>query len=265
MRDRWFRMVMTIATSATIACGDEAVDAVTAPEPAAMPATPATNQWPYLEEYNGFTATSSIRISSDAWFEADNLTFTAEARVSFTWANDVSAKLDAWLLNNQGQTINRSSASMSFQRMALPVPSGDSTVVVRVSTNNTKCGLVGKHSYEGRAAQVAIDARLVQIILFSQGIGTTNGGDVLQPACPPPSGCEQQPVSRVVGGTSGILASPLSCDYPFLPPIEGTEEFEVCVRIWRELWIWDYYSRVYFLNAEWIIGAICYITTMMET
>lgn len=265
MRDRWFRMVVTIATSATIACGDEAVDPVTAPNPAAMPATPAANQWPYQWTYNGIPSAVSIQISSRAYFEADNLSFVATAQVSFTWSNDVSAKLEAWLLNKEGQTVNSSSAGMTYNRFALPVAAGDSTLVVRVSTNNTTCGLVGKHSYEGRASQIAIDAKLVQITLFSHGIQTTNGGDVVQPACPPPPGCEQEPVNRVVSGSTGILASSIGCDGAPAPPFGGSEAFEVCFRIWRELWIWDYYTRAFSLAATWMVAILCYITTMAET
>jgi hypothetical protein len=250
-------MVVTIATSATIACGDEAVDSVTAPRPAAMPAAPATNQWPYYWEFSGTPSIASIQISSNAYFDADYLTLVATARVSFTWSNDVSAKLEAWLLNQQGQTVNRSSAGMTFSRFALPVASGDSTLVVRVSTNNIKCGLVGKHSYEGRASQIAIDARLIQITLFTQGIQTTNGADVQQPACPPPTGCEQQPVSRVIGGSTGILASTTNCDDAPAPPDGGGEEFMVCFIVWREWWVWDSNSG-YHLIATWPIGVTCY-------
>ena len=262
MRDRWFRMVVTIATSATIACGDEAVDSVTAPKPAAMPAAPATNQYPYVWEFTGQPASASIQISSDAYFEADNLSFVATAHVSFTWANDVSAKLEAWLLNKEGQTINRSSAGMSYSRFALPVVGGDSTLVVRVSTNNITCGLVGKHSYEGRASSIAIDAKLVQITLFTQGIQTTNGPDALQPACPPPPGCEQQPVARVVSGTTAILASTTDCDNSPIPPSGGSEEFRVCFVIWRELWLWNYVTNTFQLMAVWVVGVVCYTITM---
>ena len=257
MRDRWFRMVVTIATSATIACGDEAVDSVTAPKPAAMPAAPATNQWPYYWEFSGTPSVASIQISSSAYFDADYLTFVATARVSFTWSNDVSARLDVWLLNKEGQTINRSSAGMSYNRFALPVAYGDSTLVVRVSTNNTKCGLVGKHSYEGRASQIAIDARLIQLTLFTQGIQTTNGADVQQPACPPPTGCEEEPVSRVISAPAGILASTTSCDDAPAPPDGGGEEFVVCFIVWREWWVWDS-SSGYRLLAVWPIGVTCY-------
>lgn len=266
MRDRWFRMVVTIATSATIACGDAAVDPVTAPESAAKPATPVMNQWPTIWEYSGIPVAASIQIGSDARFEADNLSFVVTAQVSFTWSNDVSARIEASLLNKQGQVVNRSTAGMSFQRFALPVAAGDSTLVVRISTNGIKCGLVGKHSYEGRASQVAIDARLVAFTLFTQTIHPTNGGDVMQPACPPTPGCEQEPVNRVVSGTTGILASTTGCNDAPAPPFGGgSEEFEVCFRIWRELWIWDYYTRAFSLAATWIVGILCYITTMAET
>lgn len=259
MRDRWFRMVVTIATSATIACGDEAVDSVTAPNPAAMPAAPATNLYPYYWEFSGTPSTASIQIASNAYFEADNLTFVATARVSFTWSNEVSARLDAWLLNAQGQTVNRSSAGMTYNRFMLPVAAGDSTLVVRVSTNNIKCGLVGKHSYEGRASQIAIDARLVQITLYTQGIQTTNGGDVLQPACPPPSTCEPDPATRVVSGSTGILASTNDCDdAPSMPGGGGGEEFTVCYAVYRELWLWDYANNYYHLAAVWFVGVVCY-------
>ena len=264
MRDRWFRMVVTIATSATIACSDEAVESVTAPKPAAMPAAPATNQFPYYWEFSFTPTIASIQISSDAYFEADNLTFVATARVSFTWSNDVSARLDAWLLNKQGQTVNRSSSGMTYSRFALPVAAGDSTLVVRVSTNNITCGLVGKHSYEGRASQIAIDARLVQITLFTQGIQTTNGADVTQPACPPTTGCEAGPATRVVSGSTGILASTTDCDDAPTPPGGGGEdEFMVCFALWRELWVWDYASGTFQLSSTWFLGVICYINVLM--
>lgn len=262
MRDRWFRMVVTIATSATVACGDEAVDKVTAPNPAATPVIPAANQWPYVWEFNGTPTAVGIQISSNASFENDNRDFVANAFVSFWWANDVSAKLDASLLNKQGQTINKGSAGMAFYRIALPVPRGDSTMTVRISTNNTTCGLTGKHSYEGKAAQVAIDAQIVTIRLFSHEIGMTNGPDVLQPPCPPEE-CEAEPVSRVISGHTGVLAAESTdCDVPS-PPSGGDEVvFEICLTVWRELWIWDYQSNTYTLNTSWIIGVICYVLSL---
>ena len=259
MRDRWFRMVVTIASSATIACSDEAVDAVTAPKPAAMPAVPATNQWPYTWEFTGIPTAASLQISSEAHFSSDWLTFIASARISFTWSNDVSAKIDAWLLNKQGQTVNRSSAGMTYYRFAVPVSQGDSTLTVRVSTNSIICGLVGKHSYEGRASQIAIDVKFVQITLFTQGIQTTNGADVEQPACPPPSECEE-PASRVISGTTGALASTSDCEDAPAPPGGGQEPFEICFTVWRELWIWDYFYHIYYLVAIWPVGVICYVT-----
>jgi hypothetical protein len=255
-------MVVTIATSATIACGDEAVDSVTAPKPAAMPAPPVTNQWPYVWEFAGQPTFASIQISSDAYFEADNLSFVATAHISFTWSNDVTGKLEAWLLNKQGQTINRSSAGMSYSRFAIPVAGGDSTLVVRLSTNNITCGLVGKHSFEGRASQIAIDAKLVQITLFTQGIQTTNGADVQQPACPPPPGCQQQPVTRVVSSPTAVLTSTTDCDNSPTPPGGGSEGIEVCFAVWRELWLWNLTTNTLQLVATWMIGVICYVTTM---
>jgi hypothetical protein len=262
MRDRWFRVVMTIATSATIACGDEAVEQVTAPKPAATPVTPVANQWPYIWEFNATPTAVGIQISSNARFENDNRDFVASAFVSFYWANDVSAKLDAWLLNKAGQTINSGSAGMTFYRIALPVQRGDSTMTVRISTNNTTCGLVGKHSFEGRAAQIAIDAQIVQITLFSHTIGKTSGADVLQPVCPPEP-CEAEPVSRVISGHTGVLASESTdCGVPIPPEGGGDEEFEVCFAVWRELWTWDYLTNTFQFITQWLLGVICFMTYM---
>lgn len=258
-------MVVTIATSATIACGDAAVDPVTAPELAAKPATPVAAQYPYLWDFATYeipTNALGMQIAASPRFEDDYHTFVVSARVTFQWANQVSANIDAWLLNKNGQTVNKGSAGMTYTRLALPVPQGDTTFTVRISTNNITCGLVGKASYSGSAALVALDARLVQLTLTSHTIHPTTTFDVPQPDCPPPSGCEQEPVTRVIGAATGVLASTTTtCDNPMLPPGSGSEEWEVCFTVWRELWVWDYLSRSYTLSTEWIVGVICYLTT----
>jgi len=264
MRNRCFRMVGTIATSATIACGDAAVDNVSAPGSAAIPSTPVANQWPYEWEYfyGGIPSTIGIQISGTSTFVDGNRTFVVRARVSFQWVNDVSARIDAWLLNKNGQTVNSGSAEMSYQRLALPVPQGDTTFTVRISTNNITCGLVGKASYEGSAAAVALDAKLVQIVLYKQSVGKTTLADVLQPECPPPSSCDE-PVTRVIAGAPGILASEgEDCDDAPAPPDGGDEEFMVCFTVWREVWFWDYLSGTYQMSMTWIIAMYCYVTTL---
>jgi hypothetical protein len=80
MRDRWFRVVVTIATSATIACGDAAVDPVTAPELAAKPATPVAAQFPYIWDFATYeipTNALGMQIAASPRFEDDYLTFVA--------------------------------------------------------------------------------------------------------------------------------------------------------------------------------------------
>lgn len=274
MRNRCFRMVGTIATSATIACGDAAVDKVSAPGSAAIPSTPVANQWPYEWEYTegGIPSAIGIQIQGSSAFTNDYRTFEVSARVTFQWVNDVSAKIEAWLLNKSGQTVNSGSAQMSYQRLTLPVPSGDTTFTVRIATNAT-CGLIGKASYEGSAAQVAIDARLVQVVLYKQTIGKTTLPDALQPECPPPSGCEE-PVTRVMHGAAGVLASEGdSCGDASAPdggsdeeapepPSGGDEVFIVCFNVLREYWYWDLVNDTYTLKATWLVATICYETTL---
>jgi hypothetical protein len=263
MRTRYFNVVATIVTSALLACGDAAVDEVTAPRIAATPAQPVTTQWPGIWEYEEYGIPSAIglNISSDAWFEDDNRTFVARATVRFEWANDVSANLQAWLVDKNNVTVNSGSAGMHYSRAVLPVPSGDTTFTVRISTNNRTCGLLGKHSYNGRSAQNALNVNFLQITLWEQTMPETHGPDVLQPECPPSEGCAT-PVSRVIGGSTGILASEQEdCEAPTPPNGGGDQEaVEVCYTIWRELWIYDIVRRTLNLAAEWPVGIYCYYT-----
>jgi hypothetical protein len=151
-----------------------------------------------------------------------------------------------------------------WKRLALPVPAGDTTLTVRLSTNGITCGLIGKSSYSGSAAQVALNVSLLQITLYQQSVTNTNAPDVMQPPCPPPPGCEEAPANRVLSGTTGILASEgEDCvdDASAPPGGGGDDDFEVCYTVWRELWIWDYWSQTYTLSAEWIIGTYCYVVT----
>lgn len=275
MRGRYHRMALTIASGASIACSDAAVEQVTAPA-AAKPAVPVTAQYPSVWDYEheGIPNTVGITIGIDSRFENDYGTFVAEAKVRFTWANEVSATLKAWLLDPKGNTVNSGTSSGDWYRVALPVASGDTTLVVRLSTNNVRCGLLGKTEGSARAAQVALDASLVTVRLFSQSVGPTSGKDVLQPACPPPPGCETAAAGRLISHPGGFLASAntsTNCDgsTPIsgggggapAPPAGGDDEYEVCYTIWRELWIWDWLANRYYFQSEWIVGVICYIVT----
>ena len=234
MHDRYRSLVATIATSALIACGDAAVGDVTAPPLAATPAAPVANEWPSVDEYAEYDIPSTIGlvIHVDPRFEDDYRTFAVVAKVSFEWVNEVSANITASLINKNGTTINQGSAGMKYTRLSLPVPQGDTTFTVRISTNNITCGLVGKSTVSGYAAQNAIDFRLVQVVLYSQTISPTNGPDVLQPACPDPGG-------------------------------GGDDDNEVCYTVWRELWSWDYITRSFTLLDEWVVGSFCYVYNQM--
>jgi hypothetical protein len=255
-------MVVTFATSVTIACGDAAVDSVTAPKLAAKPATPVAEQFPFYWEVPP-EAAIGIEIDARPWFEDNNNTFVVSAHISFSWANQVSAMVDAWLLNKSGQTVNSGKAGLSYERFGLPVAAGDTTLTVRISTNNITCGLIGKGSYAGSAALMALDVRAVQLKLFGKAISTTTTEDVPQPECPPPPGCEQAPATRVVGATTGALAISTDCPPSWFPPTEGNEEFYVCFRIWLEIWVYDYFSGTFYLDWSSIVGMYCYVTTMM--
>jgi hypothetical protein len=258
MRDRYLFVVATIAASALGACSDEAVDQVTAPPSAATPVQPVTALWPSEEEIeaSGVSSAIGIQITLNAYFDKDPF-FVVEGRVQFQWANDVSATIWAWLLKN-GSTINSSEASMHYQRFALPVASGDTTFVVRISTNNITCGLIGKSASAGSAKTKAIDARIVEIVLWQQDIGKTNGPDVLQPSCPPgDDGCGS--VTRVVSGMhSPLMSTAADCEEEAPAPPGGGDPEEVCYDVWRELWYYDFINRTWVLWAEWYVGTFCY-------
>jgi hypothetical protein len=237
MHHRYFSVVATIATSAMIACGDAAVDKITAPRPAVTPVTPVMNDWPSEDEFvaNEIPGAIGIQISGYPRFEDNYRWFVVEARVRFQWANEVSAKVNASLINKSGATINQGSAGMSYKRLALPVASGDTTLTVKISTNNILCGLIGKSSYEGQAAQRALNLNLIQILLWDQTITVTNLPDVLEPVCDAPE-----------------------------PPSEGGgEEVEVCYTVWREVWVWNWAYRTFYLYAEIPLGTFCYVENQM--
>lgn len=262
MRVRYLCVVATIATSALTACSDAAVEEITAPRLAATPATPVANQWPFVWEYaqNNIPSAIGIQIQTLPGFVDDWNTFVVDARVQFQWVNDVSASVNAWLVDSSGVTINSGSAGMEYRRAFLPVATGDTTFTVRVSTYNRRCGLLGKNSYKGHAAQNAFNNNLVQLSLWDQTVSSTTGTDMLQQGCPPPDECAE-PASRVIAGTTGILASKAAdCDDAPAPPVGngGYVEPAICFTVWRELWLWDYIRRVYFLDMEWILGVFCY-------
>ena len=261
MRDRCLRMAVTFATSALFACGDAAVDPVTAPQLAAKPATPVAGQYPYTWELTNSSSAIGIQISANPRFENGYSVFVVDARVTFQWANDVSAALKAWLLDKNGVTTNSSETGMHYTRFGMPVASGDTTFTVRLAASAT-CGLIGKSSYRGEAITYAIDAKLVQIKLYSQTTGWTNAPDVLQPECPtpPPDECETDsgPVYRVTAATTGAVASTTeSCDddAPTAPSGGGT--VTVCYTVWRELWIRDLTTGEDKLVDAWVLGTVC--------
>ena len=264
MRDRYRSMVATIATGAMLACGDAAVEDVTAPPLAATPAPPVTSTWPTVSEVTnaGIPNAIGIQITLSPRFEKNNTEFVVDARVQFQWSNDVSASVKAWVINNGGTTLNSGSAGMQYSRLALPVASGDTTFTVRISTNGFTCDLIGKSSSEGKASTIALDTRLVAINLWQQTALPTNGPDVSQPKCGDgvPPGCEG-PATRVVAGATGILKTEAAdCDDAPAPPGGGGSgggTMEICYTIWREFWIYDLYTRQYVRIAVVPIGSYC--------
>lgn len=266
MHHRYLSVVATIAAGAMIACSDAAVDDVTAPRPTVTPAAPVADQWPTEDELAaaGMPGGIGFTISSRAWFEDNNRTFVAEASVRHEWVNEVSAKLYA-ALNQAGTIVNSGTAQVAYKRAAIPVARGDTTLTVRISTNNVTCGLLGKHSYSGSAALNALDASLIQLVLYQKEIGDTNGEDVPQSACPPePPDCDE-PVARVIAGTTGILASESTdCEDAPAPPGGSSEDLiEVCFTVWIQVWVWDWGNGTLTLYAEWPIGKYCYLTNPM--
>ena len=266
MRDRYRSMVATIATGAMLACGDAAVGDVTAPPLAATPAPPVADTWPTVDEITdaGIPNAIGIQFTLSPRFEDDYQTFVLEAQVQFQWANEVSATAKAWIINKGGTTLNSGSAGMAYRRLALPVASGDTTLTVRISTNGFTCDLTGKSSAEGYARLNALDARLIQIILFEQVAPTTTGPDVRQPTCgfEIPSEC-LDPVARVAGGATGSLVTTSdNCEQVPTSPGGDGEVVEVCYTVWREYWYYDYYTGRSYLVGVVPIGTYCEYVTM---
>jgi len=261
MRERSVGLVATIATSLTIACSDAAVENFTAPPIAATPASPVTNEFPTVEELLASGASASalgLQITVSPYFVPDYRTFVVDGTIRFQASNEVSATVSGWLINQNGQKINEGSAGFGMTRFGLPVPYGDSTVQIRIVSNNITCGLTGKSSYKGFA-----NVRAVGVVpLFTFTIEPTNGRDVLQPVCPPPpppppDECDG-PANRVIGGASGILASVSGdCDDAPSAP-SGSDPVEVCYIVWRQLWTYDLITKQLKLVAQWPIGVQCY-------
>ena len=177
----------------------------------------------------------------------------------------MSATIKASLINDKGQQINSGQASMSWYRLAIPVASGDTTFTVRIATNNTTCGLTGKSSGSGKAAQRALAAGLITIDLYEQTVGETSGPDVLQPKCPPDD-CGVSASSRVISASSGVLRSESDdCDDDApSPPIGGggepvdPEPTLVCFNLWREFWSYNFLTRQLSLVGVAFMGTYCY-------
>lgn len=247
----------------TTACSDAAVESLTAPKPAATPATPVANDWPTEEEYEnaGIPSAVGLTMHGSGYFEADNKTFVASLAIQITWSNDVSANIEAWVQDANGHVTNSASKGMAWKRFALPVARGDTTFSVRVSTNGKTCGLVGKARYSGSATQ-----QLLTVQVHSTTQQPTNISDVHQPACPPGQepdpGCEPQEY-RVIGAGEALASNGESCDEPAPAPPSGgpNEQVEVCVAVWRELWFF-YPPNTFRLIDRWFIGVICYTVQM---
>jgi hypothetical protein len=262
MRERCTGLVATIAASVTIACGDAAVENPTAPPSAATPASPVANQFPTASEILASGANASaigIQITVTPYFENEYRTYGVTAGIHFQSANEVSASINGWLINERGTRVNEGSAGFTFTRFGIPVAQGDTTIDVRISTNNITCGLTGKSTYKGTATTRAIG----MIALFSQSIDLTSGDDFPQPACPPappPDECDT-PVARVIGGFTGVkAAAPTSCDdAPAPPPGGGAEMIEVCYTVWLEYWIYDFMTNTFRLISSWPIGTTCHL------
>ena len=259
MRGR-FVLVATFAAGTTIACSDAAVGDLTAPKIAATPATPAANQWPYEYELTskGIPSTVGLNMYSFPYWENDYGIFSVDVRVNFTWSNEVSASASLNLRDSTNRIVNEGKTAISYTRFALPVSYGDTTFTVRLSTNNRKCGLIGRHTLKGRAAQVVMNWSWITISLYGQEYETA-GADVMQPACPPSDECAA-PASRVIGGVTGIQRSESTdCESPSPPPGGGiSEDYLVCYNVWRELYVWDYLAGTWQRRSQWLLSTICY-------
>lgn len=266
MRNRIPSVVATIVAGVTLACNDAAVDQVTAPPLAATPARPVLINYPGTWEYEaaGIPAAIGMRITTTPEFEIDWQLFTVRARVSFEWANLVTASLNTSLVDGTGKTVNSGSAGVRYSRFLLPVSQGDTTISVSILTHGQKCGLMGRHTYSGSSAQMAVNFSFAQMAIWEHGILPTSGTDLMQPACPPPPpDCDAEPASRIIGGAGGVLASEADCDAPAPPNGGGSSDpIEVCYTIWREFWIFDLLTWKFRLIASIPIGVYCYTENM---
>jgi hypothetical protein len=267
MRNRILSVVATIVSGVTLACNDAAVDQITAPPIAATPVQPVLNQYPTVWEYEaaGIPSAIGMRILTTPGFENDWQTFVVLARVTFEWANYVTASLNTSLVDNLNRVMNSGSGGVTYSRFLLPVSQGDTTLTVSISTHGRNCGLMGRHTYSGGSAQMAINFNWVQIPLWQQTIQVTSGTDMLQPACaptpPPEPECDDEPATRIISGAGGLLSSGEGCDDPE-PPTGTSDPVQVCYTIWREIWILDLSTMKLYLLTEIPIGVYCYYTNM---
>ncbi len=270
MRIRFPSVVATIVAGVTLACNDAAVDQITAPPLAATPAQPVLNQYPGVWEYEaaGIPTTIGMQITTMPGFEDDWGTFTVLAKVTFQWANYVSASVNTQLVDKTGRVVNTGSKGVLFSRFFLPVSRGDTTLDVSISTFGQKCGLMGRHTYSGHTAQMAVNLNFVQIPLWQQQILLTSGQDMLQQGCEEESTpvCEEE-ATRLVSapGVALALSDTEDCEAPAPPPSSGggtSEMVEVCATVWREYWVYDYATKRSRLIASIPIGVECYYVNM---
>jgi hypothetical protein len=82
--------------------------------------------------------------------------FRATGTLHFTWANDVTATLQATIVKQEdGSTFSQSGVeSGHWYRIALPVASGDTTLVAVASKLNRNCGLTGTSHGHYSAKQI---------------------------------------------------------------------------------------------------------------
>lgn len=148
----------------------------------------------------GFPLSGDLTTSAGGAFNTDT-TFAASGGVSFHWANDVTLRHEAKLIDSVGHTINEDTQNARWYRIDVPVYQGDTTLHDTLATVGHKCGLTGKSSAEATAKTIISPGDLVVWELTQP----KSAPDQNQPACRLPKPKFTMTTDTQTSGDGGTL------------------------------------------------------------